>query len=212
MGKYHEPRGVLYYCYFDNAVVARRALALADTPTFPDIRKTIMHDDKVMSLIAAVGVDSEKGLLRGYADELGKVAEEPLVLKWGDWHCGEGKSLCIGVEPTFTEPSLVEPFVHGESHRILIVGGHVWQLRYDSLEWRKNVNSEITRVDVDSDLSERSCKIARGLGLDVVGIDYILNDEGASLLEVNAYPGLDQVKEAEDAFIGMAISWARSLR
>jgi hypothetical protein len=34
-----------------------------------------------------------------------------------------------------------------------------------------------------------------------------VNDLGTTLLEVNAYPGLDDVPEAVDAFVEMAGAW-----
>jgi hypothetical protein len=34
-----------------------------------------------------------------------------------------------------------------------------------------------------------------------------VNDSGATLLEVNAYPGFDDVPEAVDAFLALAGAW-----
>lgn len=45
--------------------------------------------------------------------------------------------------------------------------------------------------------------------LAMAGVDCIVNHEGATLLAVDAYPELDDVREARDAFIAIvAASWA----
>ncbi len=217
---YIRPCGILYYCYFDSPGCQRRSLALSDTPTFPDVRQTIHHDDKVLSLIAARTADAGLGygfpgddVPRGFASEEIHVSiETPLVAKWGQWHCGDGKKICDG-NIDVPEPSILEPFIKGESHRILIVGHSSWQIYYESDDWRKNVNSKITILNKpDYKLVERALRIKEHLRLGVVGIDFIVNDTGSYLLEVNAYPGLDQVPEAEAEFIKYAVSWVKSVR
>jgi hypothetical protein len=215
-GKYLRPRGVLYYCYFEEPGSVRRSLALSDTPTFPGVRRTIMHDDKALSLIAALDAEAKNGypgIARGFTDEIPVPLDEgeTAVAKWGYWHCGEDKKLCEG-EAIAPEAAIIEPFIVGESHRVLVVGDSYWQLHYESEDWRKNVNSTITVLDVpDRDLALRAHKTAKELGLVVAGIDYIINDDGAFLLEVNAYPGLYQVQQAEEKFIELAVDWARNL-
>lgn len=217
-GKYLRPRGVMYYCYFENSQPICRALAISETPTFPNVRKTLLHDDKTLSLVAALDAELDTGLItpqvpRGFSDDIpvpmGK--GEQAVAKWGEWHCGEGKKICKS-EVTAPEAAIIEPFIEGESHRILVVGNSAWQLHYESDDWRKNVNSTITVLDnPDKELILRAHRTASNLGLVVAGVDYIINDDGAFLLEVNAYPGLYQVPQAEQKFISMAIQWAQSL-
>lgn len=212
-GKYLRPRGVMYYCHFENPRVVRRALALADTPTFPNIRKTLPHDDKALSLVAAIEADPGPSVPRGFVpgdQEIPIPKGETVVGKWGEWHCGEGKECFQDVAKT-PEPAVLEPFIGGESHRILIVGERAWQLHYESDDWRKNVGATITQVEPEASLVARARKTAENLGLVVAGIDYIVNGDSAALLEVNAYPGLDQVHEAEQEFIGLAVKWARKL-
>jgi len=220
---YIRPRGILYYCYFDNPGSKRRSLALSNTPTFPDVRHTIQHDDKVLSFVAARMADtgsvitaplySVQDVPRGFASADHQISiETPVVAKWGQWYCGDGKKICEGTVDA-PEPAILEPFIKGESHRILFVGHSAWQIRYESDDWRKNVNSKITVLNKpDFNLVERARRIQRNLHLNVVGIDFVINDTGAYLLEVNAYPGLDQVPEAESVFIKQAILWAQSLK
>jgi hypothetical protein len=51
MGRWLQPDGVVYYSYFDDAELVRRAMALASTPTFPEVATTLLHDDRVQSLL-----------------------------------------------------------------------------------------------------------------------------------------------------------------
>jgi hypothetical protein len=213
LDKYLKVSGVLYYCYFDNPGIQRRALALSSTPTFPDVRKTILHDDKAISLILAIDADPEPSLDRGFIianKEIRLHTEEIKVAKSGDWHCGEGKSIYHD-KINVSAPSVVEPFIKGESHRILIVGEEAWQLHYESTDWRKNVNSTISLVQLDNSLANRAKITAKNLGLVICGVDYIINDDGAFLLEVNAYPELSVVKEAERGFVDLAVEWGKKI-
>lgn len=212
-GRMLEPRGVVFYSYFEDAsaAVLRRALALGDTPSFPDVRRTLPLDDKVLALVAALGADVPR-LARGYlpAGEVPAWSGER-VLKWGHRHCGEDKSRA---ESGFVlpAPAIVEPFVEGSSERILIVGEGTWHLRYESEDWRKNVGAQVTVLETpDPALLAVGRALAAHLGLVVAGIDFIVRDGIPYLLEVNAYPGLDDVPEAQDAFVAAVEAWWSSL-
>ena len=205
-GRWLTPRGVIFYGYFDGAGPARRALALSTTPTFPDVRSTLPLDERAMALVLAMRAD-EPGPGRGFvpAGTTLKV-ERDHVIKWGNRHCGEDKARFTG---SFEMPNdaVVEAFVDGRSERILLVGESAWQLHYESADWRKNVKATVTTVNLDSRLVARARHTAQRLGLAVAGVDYIVNDDGARLLEVNAYPGFDDVPDAADAFVELAARW-----
>lgn len=206
-----KPRGVVYYSYFDDAADVRRALALSSTPTFPNVRSTIVLDDRVLALIQAEGL-TKFTAPRGYAAPglTLSFGDAEYVLKSGSKHCGEGKIRVSG-EHTFDIACEIEPFIQGRSERVLLVGDLAWQLHYESVDWRKNVNATVSRVALDPVLVKDARRVTRGLGLDVAGVDYIVTDKGAFFLEVNAYPGLDDVPEAEAAFLGLASEWSSSL-
>jgi glutathione synthase/RimK-type ligase-like ATP-grasp enzyme len=108
--------------------------------------------------------------------------------------------------------AVIEPFVEGRSVRVLLVGERAWQLEYASNDWRKNVRATVSVVDADAELVARARQTTSRLGLALAGVDYIVNDLGTTLLEVNAYPGLDDVPEAVDAFVEMAGAWWSWLR
>ena len=210
MGRWLRPDGVLYYSYFEGAADARRALAIADTPSFPDVRDTLPLDDKVMALLAAM---RDRGALatvpRGYVPAGTEVPSNgERVLKWGDAHCGEGK-LRVGGAFCPEHSSVVEPFLRGESVRVLLVGSRSWQLHYASDDWRKNVRATVTvAAEADPDLVVEAQQVARRLRLEVAGIDFIVGVDGRRhLLEVNAYPGFDDAPGAEEAFVDLALDW-----
>ena len=209
-GRWLEPRGVVYYGYFDDAGDARRALAVAATPTFPDVRATLPLDERAIALLLALRVDESESR-RGFVPRGVEVnLEREQVLKWGNRHCGDDKARAVG--PTGIEnAAVVEPFVEGSSERILLVGDHVWHLRYESTDWRKNVGATVTRIEPNDELVARARRTAQRLGLDVAGVDYIVGAKGATLLEVNAYPGFDDVPGAAVAFVDLVKRWwARS--
>lgn len=218
-GRFLQPNIVLWYGYFPNSTIARQALAVSNTPTFPNVRRTLPWDDKMLSVVMVQEVD-EKTVPRGYLPPTASGYPEPswdrnTVLKWGNSHCGENKILLRdGIEPLIVEATLnsllSEPFVDGESHRILIVGDHTSQLVYDAVDWRKNVNGKITKLrTVDPDLSERTHKITGHYGLAIAGVDYVIGRMGTMLLEVNTYPSLDEDDEAREHFFMMAAEAVR---
>jgi hypothetical protein len=120
-------------------------------------------------------------MARGYLPRGNRVLLGELsVLKIGNDHCGDGKLLIDGLLPE-TEHSGI--------------GEWAWVLRYESTkpgEWRKNVQPKVTEIQ-DEYLKKRGLRIAQKLGLPIVGIDFIgtREEEDWKLLEVNAYPGLD---------------------
>lgn len=210
IGRWLRPNIVLWYGYFPASRFARTAIAISNTPSFPDIRKTLPWDDKTMAVIMAQDADEpvDRGLAQG---PMQGPWSANTVLKWGDSHCGENKQLMPTGKEQLDERAgnsdiLSEPFIEGESHRILIVGYHMSQLVYESNDWRKNVNSTITLLStVDPDLVERTLTIVRRYGLTVAGLDFVLGEGRPTLLELNAYPSLDEDPVARETFIKMAV-------
>jgi glutathione synthase/RimK-type ligase-like ATP-grasp enzyme len=222
MNHWLKPDGIIYHGYYfnDHVPAARRALALSDTPTFPDVRRTLPHDDRAVSLAMAMAADRPRKLdvvRRGFipkGEDFG--LKDRVVVKEGAVHCGEGVSLLDfreggnGDVLRGTFEGIVEPFFEGRSERILIIGGHFYHLRYESEDWRKNVRT--TKVlklanDFTPDLIERTSALLQRLDLQIAGVDFLMHGDTAHLLEVNAYPGLDDVPEALDAWANAAYQW-----
>jgi hypothetical protein len=207
MGYYFAPDFVLWYGYFDdpsdpmrNTVIraSRLALAISNTPTFPDVRTTLPWDDKMLSVVLALTVD-EVSPPRGLFPPMNPVESSPnTVLKWGNGHCGDGKQLLVTGQEEYQAcvgDVLAEPFVEGRSYRILIVDQYLCQLEYESADWRKNVKGSVKVCEtVNFGMALRAQEIASHYCLSVAGIDFVQpgEDEPAMLLEVNAYPSLEQ--------------------
>jgi hypothetical protein len=206
-GRFLQPDGVIFYSYFHSkeADEFRRALALSYTPTFPSVVASLPFDDKIVGLILAQPYFLS--MPRGYLPAGPVSFEGEKVFKWGNKHCGEDKAKANG-SIVLPEPALVEPFIEGTSERILIVGDSTWHLRYESADWRKNVEAKITILDKPNRLLAHEARYAvDSLRLNVAGLDFIVTSNGAHLLEVNAYPELSDVPDAQDAFVNHFVSW-----
>jgi hypothetical protein len=216
IGKLLDFDGVIYYGYFENADNIRRAIALSDIPSYPDIAPTLAHDDRAMSLALADRADVSRGAggwhprRRGYLSaHQSKAVTTESVHKRTFGHCGVGKYRAQPGEEIIGSPSVVEPFIEGVSKRVLLVESNNWILRYDSVDWRKNVGGTVA-IDTwgpdSAGLLDRAFHIQRTLNLDVVGIDFVVPENASPvLLEVNAYPGFDDVPEAAEAFSKLAV-------
>lgn len=220
-GRWLTPDGVVYYSYFfePHVPAARRALALSNTPTYPDVRATLAHDDRAVSLALALLHDTHPNMPRGFVPNGETLPGGVFVVKEGNTHCGTGVdrfnfgdadgSGVLRRSPGSFE-GIVEPFLEGSSERILVLPNSVYHLKYESNDWRKNVNT--TKVHVASlagfEKSDRAKAIVDGLGLDMAGVDFIVQSDGTThLLEVNAYPGLDDVPEAQTDFLADVEAW-----
>jgi hypothetical protein len=235
-GLWIEPEATLYYSYFPNASGIRKALAFGRQPTWPSVRRTIIHDDKDLSLLKVGGADEDemprgyipKGLVPDYTDDTAR------VFKTGNEHCGEGKTLIrppankgltsksveegglglmvTGYSHIAKEDTLVEPFIEGESYRVLLIGKQAWVIRYESRDWRKNVGGTQTLVEPTLEhnlMLTWARSMAAGSSLPVVGVDFVLDASGTKhFLELNCYPGIPE--EAKPAFVAEAVAWFNS--
>ena len=137
----------------------------------------------------------------------------PYVVKVGQEHRGQGKYL---VKNSYDEAALekwngvatVEPFFEGCSFRVLIVGSRSWGVWYDNPDsWIKNscgasiVNTHEFTEEERSSVERHARSVASSFGLDVAGVDYIVNKDSFNFLEINQFPGLnvcdDAVKHAK---------------
>ena len=213
VGKWLSFEWAYWYGYYpgDQRVVeARKALGLSSAGKCLDFRNAVLHDDRTVSLMLAEHADPSPSLPRGYLPKGTRTLafEQPQVFKVGNDHCGDGKHLMNGFNPEYPAGGIIEPFLKGESVRVLIIGKKAWVLRYQSKkgDWRANVDPLVTELHVSTypGLVPRSRTIAERLGLRVLGIDYLGHgDLGLTrwdLLEVNAYPGLDDAAGAHEAY------------
>lgn len=199
--QYITPDIVLFYSYFEGILGFRKAMAFSEIHTFPCVKHTILHDDKDLSLILRANFSNMEPLRgRGYVPggSIVKFSEERVV-KMGNSHCGDDKfKWPQGVCHIPDEDSLTEPFIVGESYRVLVIGNKTWAIFYESEDWRKNVGGKQTLVSLP-DIENYYLEQAHSLSLSVAGFDFIFKDWKVHDLEVNCYPGIPDF--AREAFI-----------
>lgn len=127
----------------------------------------------------------------------------PHVLKMGNVHRGEGKYLINDVSdyPSITGKFSIEPFFKGDSIRSLIIGDDTFGIKVDNeTSWIKNSSgADINEYKLSNEIIDHSRQIAKHFGLDVAGVDYIVNKEGHHFLEINQYPGLSGFDHIQDS-------------
>jgi hypothetical protein len=224
-GRWLMPDGVVYYSYFfeQHVPAARRALALSNTPTYPDVRATLAHDDRAVSLALALLYDTLPNLPRGFVPNGETLPGGIFVVKEGNTHCGTGVGRFnfgdadgsgVPCRSPGSFEGIVEPFLEGSSERILVLPNSTYHLKYESDDWRKNVNTKRVLAAPISGfaLSDRAQGIVDGLNLDMAGVDFLVQPDGtAHLLEINAYPGLDDVPSAQIDFLADVELWWSNL-
>ncbi|MGB9989697.1 cyanophycin synthetase [Massilia sp. SM-13] len=276
----------------------QRRIWTAETDHTSAIAEGIASDkDMTKDLLAAVGVPVPEGVLVRSADEAWEEAQDiglPVAVKPYDGNHGRGVSLNLGTEADVkaayhiavqrggSESVIVERFIVGDEHRLLVVGRKVvaaskgeslWvtgdgkqsvqelvdtQINTDPrrgtteefplniVEPRKstevqldlqrqgltpdsvpeagrrvliqlngNVANDVTDL-VHPEVAEMAALAARTVGLDIAGIDLVVQDvskplqeQGGAVIEVNASPGLlAHLKPAEGGIarpVGAAI-------
>lgn len=221
-------RGILYYASVDDEALRRSNLKLlADNgiPCWPDPAKLLALDDRhtVMRECMAAGLTtddvhvlSEPAILMDL--ERSGVIERPYVLKTGNLHQGHGKHL-IGSDsqtPQWEGTATVEPFYEGTSCRVFCLSSDddgsglvlMWGIRYDNpTSWIKNSAGADLEVweDMPPECFEHAARVHRHFGLDISGIDYVVEDDGTvHFLEYNQFPGLapcDEIAEKAGEFL-----------
>jgi len=143
------------------------------------------------------------------SDEFVYQIEFPFVLKVGTEHRGIGKHLIQSVKdiPEWEGIATMEPFFEGESVRVLIIGNDTFSFKVtNETSWIKNgPGADIEKVSVSDELVEHAKNAARYFGLDIAGVDYIVEKDGTPhFLEINQYPGLglfDDMEECARSFL-----------
>lgn len=128
----------------------------------------------------------------------------PAVLKLGDWHMGYGKckipnleswSDAVDMAAITQDIASIEPFINYiRDLRILLVGNDIFAVERvpSSHQWKANVCPEqVKTVVVPPMLEQMTRKAASILGMSILGVDWIEDEQGKwILLEVNPAPGL----------------------
>ncbi|HEY8376987.1 MAG TPA: hypothetical protein VIK91_10885 [Nannocystis sp.] len=131
------------------------------------------------------------------------------VAKWGNWHCGENKARFTG-SFTAAEPTIVEPFIAGDAVRICLVGEHAFQIRLAGDDWLKSIHHpDAAFMPIDEALLADARELSTRLGLEVLGVDYIVAADGTRhLLEVNHAANVTVFPAIREAFLDLVATWA----
>jgi hypothetical protein len=202
---------VIFHGIFEDDFPALTALALWGGPCFPNARGMMNARLRLPCLVRALEVTRFGSLLRGYADRGTEFrADEETVANWGEWHCGENKERFNGTW-TAEEPTLFERFVEGEAVRVQLIGEWVWQTRLGGDDWKKSIHHETARMmALDAELLEDARRLQKHFGLEVLGVDYMVEaDGGRYLLEVNHIPSVTAFDEVREAYMEHVVGWLR---
>ncbi len=131
------------------------------------------------------------------AESLWQVNSYPFVVKVGNVHRGQGKFLIKSWDewanfPEWEGDALVEPYFEGTSIRALVIQNKVWGIRTDNpTSWIKNSpGAEQTVCSIPSDVKQHALRLTKVIGLDIAGVDYVINKKEHHFLEINQFPGL----------------------
>jgi len=208
-GKYMPVDKVIFHGIFENDLDFITLLALWNGPCLPDALGMMNLRQRIPGLVRSLRSSRfntlRRGMLIGSEPYTSKVDS---VAKWGIWHCGEDKAKFNGVWQG-PETTVIEDFITGEAVRIMIVGDTYWQIKLTGDSWLKSIhNAGAGSMPVDEELLQDSLNIAKAFGMQMIGIDYMIADDGNRyLLEVNHIPNITVFNFMTDAFIEFANSW-----
>lgn len=200
---------VVYHGIFGDDFDALTALALWAGPCLPNAVGMMDCRLRLPCLARALRVSRFNKMLRGFGDRGTRVAAAGEgVAKWGNWHCGENKERFTGAW-TCTEPTVIEQFVAGRAVRIMIVGDRHWQIGLTGDDWRKSIHPDDARFTaVDPPLLDDTRRLGAHFGLEMVGVDYMIGDDGTRhLLEVNHIPNVTRFPEIRQAYLDYVVEW-----
>lgn len=186
------------------------ALALWGGPCLPSARGLLDCRERLPCLARALKVTRFGHMPRSWATR-GQTVERAsdTVAKWGNWHCGENKHRFTGTY-TASEPTILEPFIVGEAVRIALVGAHAWQIRLAGDDWLHSIHHpRAAFMPIDDELLADTRALSHTLGLEVIGVDYMVGADGQKhLLEVNHAANVTVFPQIRAAFLALVAAWA----
>lgn len=174
---------------------SQRRIWTAETDLTSAIAEGIAHDkDLTKSLLATCGVPVPEGEIVATAEEAWEAAEDiglPVVVKPSDGNHGRGVSLDLKtraeVEAAFTVAArhgsevMVERFVRGHEHRLLVVGGRVVAAARGEAAWVTGDGASTVVQLVDAQLNTDP---RRGVGEDFPLGRINAAEDGAVILDL----------------------------
>lgn len=205
--RYRRVSRVVFHGIFEHDLEFLAGLALWGGPCFPNPTAMMTCRLRLPCLVYALRF-TKFGGQRGFASgESVYEAESACVAKWGNWHCGENKERFTG-SWSAKEPTLFEPFVEGEAVRVVILGKEARQIKLAGKDWRKSVHGAGAEfMAPDQELVADTQAIRKGLGLDIIGNDYMVSESGRYLLEVNHIPSVTCFPELWQEYLEVVAAW-----
>ena len=212
-GKYLSVDIVIFHGIFENDFDFLTLLALWNGPCLPNAFGMMDLRQRIPGLVRALSVSKFSKLKRGMV--LGQeeyYSENESVAKWGVWHCGEDKERFTGSWES-KETSVVEEFISGEAVRIMLIGDKSWQIKLTGDTWLKSIHhKDSIAMNIDSELAADTRTIANHFDLQIVGVDYMVGQNGQKyLLEVNHIPNVTVFPFINEAFIEFSKHWITSI-
>jgi cyanophycin synthetase len=147
--------------------VAQRRIWTAETDFTSAIAEGIAGDkDLTKSLLRSCGVPIPEGRLVGSPDAAWEAASDmglPVVVKPTDGNHGRGVSLCLSAQSDIQEAFMlaqehgsevmVEPFIEGNEHRVLVVGNEVVAVAKGVSAWVVGDGVSTVRTLIDQQLN-----------------------------------------------------------
>jgi hypothetical protein len=200
---------LVFHGIFEYDIDFMAGVALWGGPCFPNPQAVLDCRLKFPCLVRALRYTRFGSARRGYAAPgVGFRTEGESVAKWGNWHCGENKARFTG-EWQGEDAAVIEPFLKGESVRVVMIGDRYWQIRLTGPDWLKSVHGPgAAFMDADTELVDDTRRIRDGFGLALIANDYIIAHDGTKhLLEVNHIPSVTCFPELWDAYADHVVRW-----
>jgi len=201
---------VVFHGIFEHDLDLIAALALWGGPCLPNAAAMMDCRLKLPCLVRALRHSRFAAPRRGYASPGATFfAEREHVAKWGNWHCGENKERFIGLRES-EKACIVEPFLTGESVRVVVLGDQAWQIRLSGPEWLKSIHDPHAEfMPLDAELLADTRAVAGAIGLELAANDYLVDEAGDKhLLELNHIPNVTRFPEIRTAYLDYVERWA----
>jgi hypothetical protein len=200
---------VLFHGIYEDDLDFIAGLALWGGPCLPNPHALLDSRLKSTCLVKALRFTRFGTAPRGYVSPHTRFATDTeRVAKWGNWHCGENKERFTRVWES-ENPCLIEPFLIGESVRVLLIGEQYWQIHLAGDDWRKSIHApNATFMEIEPELLADSRAIQAGFGLELLANDYIIGVDGSRhLLEVNPIPNVTYFQEIWHGYRSYCLQW-----
>ncbi|WP_417369249.1 hypothetical protein [Flavobacterium beibuense] len=200
---------VIFHGIYEKDVDFLTLLALWDGPCLPNALGMMDLRQRIPGLVRSLQASKFNTLNRSMViNQQEWNSDKEVVAKWGIWHCGEDKHKFNGNWQS-SETSVIEDFIDGEAVRIMLIGNKSWQIKLTGDTWLKSIHNDGSdQMEIDTELLDDSIAIAKHFNSQMIGVDYIVGNDGQKyLLEVNHIPNVTVFPFINEAFIDYAINW-----